>query len=99
MDAAEFFALKDVHDSALKRWAIEMACHYNATYDTEGVPWVAGDFLAGGDRSARMRKHVVGKIEAAKLTIELNQMRAGEKTEGLPEWLFDDGGKVIGSGI
>lgn len=95
LDAAEFFALKDVHDAALKRWAIEMACHYNATYDADGVPWTAGDFLPGGDRAARMRQHLIGKVEAAKVTVELAQMKAGDTPEGLPSWLFDAEGKVI----
>jgi hypothetical protein len=79
LTAVEFNALREVHDAPVRRWAMTQATLHNAHFVTEGVPWMAEDFMGGGNRSQRVMRQQRDNIDMAR-----EQMRLARIVPGAP---------------
>jgi hypothetical protein len=98
LTAAEFWALKEVQEAPVKRWAMQQAAFHNAHNLGEAsmAPWIAGDFLGTGNREARIHRARVDAAALIQEKLRLRQMRAGERYADIPEWAFGRAGRPNG---
>jgi hypothetical protein len=82
-----FQALSWKEVTAHKRiWAEERALFCNANFSTDGIPYIADDFLGTGNREARKAKEEMSKRAAELANVNLKRMKPGEITEDVPIW-------------
>lgn len=67
-------------------WAQERANHYNASFDTKGIPYTPEDFLGTGNREARQAEATVSKVNAEMANIQLQQAVKPGTSDGIPDW-------------
>ena len=99
----EYYALRDVQQTATRHWAISQAAFCNAHFVTDDVPFTADDFLGMSDRQAKLRDRMEGSLRAQSLNRQLAMMkptRAGDpEPPGLPVWARRDFGKKPPEGV
>lgn len=85
----EFRALKAQWSGGIERAqaiaATLLATLHNGMFQTDGVPWIAADFLGNGNREDRKAKHTMEQYNIQMANLALAQ-RKSDDTEGLPEW-------------
>lgn len=70
-------------------WASERADYFNANFSTDGIPWIAEDFLGSGDREARLQEKEMSKVLADRANRQLEKMipsRGHADMEDIPIW-------------
>ena len=86
----EYYALRDVEQARVRRWAESQAMRINLKLREGTEPFLADDFMGIGNRSQRERERHEGMIRAAELRKKLAVMKplkTGEKPpDDLPKW-------------
>lgn len=91
MTAAEINALTEIQQAPVKRWAIDLAAFYNGHFVTEGVPWVADDFLGRGNRAQRMMQRQRDNLDMAREQMRMARIVPGAPPPaGTPEWAIGE---------
>lgn len=77
-----------MYERTLERWALERAQFCNASFKTDGVPWLPDDFLGKGNRSEREKKHKAERLMGRLADLQLNTaMKPGQpEPDFIPAW-------------
>lgn len=87
----EYFALRDIQQAQVRRWAISQALAINVHLSSDAEPFTADDFMGLGNREERTKER-----EASKLRVMLENRRIDkikpvrfqddDEPENLPQW-------------
>ena len=94
----EFKALRDVHDAALTRWAIQQAMYANVHFrerDEHGkavdAAFIPEDFLGAGNRAQRTAQTQRDKYQVIMLNARLGKIVKGAPPgPNIPRWALGD---------
>ncbi len=67
-------------------WARDRADFHNASFSTEGTPFLPEDFLGTGNREGRKADAMISKANAEMANVQLQQTVKPGQEEGIPDW-------------
>ncbi len=82
----EYYALREVEQARVRRWAEAMALRINLKLKEGAEPFTAEDFMGIGNREQRERERAMAQRRVAELNRKVLAMKPGDKPAGLPKW-------------
>jgi hypothetical protein len=87
----EYWALRDIQQASVRRWAISQALAVNVHLRADAEPFVADDFLGTGDREKRIQIREESQLRVVLENKRLDKIKPvrsldEDEPEGLPHW-------------
>lgn len=74
-------------------WAHHQAQFHNAHFNSAGTPWIAEDFMGGGNREQRIQMRLRDEAISVMENKRLSRMKKGEVSAEIPDWAFGRKGR------